>query len=53
MQNRATARLVTDGWLVYYNYLRPHGGLKGKRPAEAAGVKVPFRDWTDIVRMEG
>jgi putative transposase len=44
-----TARLITDGWLLYYNYLRPHEALDGKTPAQVAGVKFPYRNWQDIV----
>ena len=44
-----TARLFTDGWLVHYNYLRPHESLKDKTPAEVAGVKYPYRNWQDVV----
>jgi hypothetical protein len=25
---------------IYYNFIRPHQGLKGKTPAEAAGVGI-------------
>jgi transposase-like protein len=28
MANRETAKLVTDGWLVHYNFMRPHESLK-------------------------
>lgn len=31
------------------NYLRPHESLKGKTPAEVAGVKYPYRNWQDVV----
>jgi len=44
-----SARLFTDGWLFYYNYLRPHESLNNKTPAKEAGVKVPFRNWLDVV----
>ena len=53
MANRETAKLVMEGWLVHYNYLRPHLGLGKKTPAEAAKIKVTFRNWADVVRMEG
>ncbi len=49
LANRNTAQLVMDGWAVHYNFFRPHMGLGGKTPAEAAGVKSPFRSWADVV----
>lgn len=53
LANRESAKLVLDGWLVHYNFFRPHGGLKGKTPAEAAGVREGFKNWKDIVRWVG
>lgn len=44
-----TAKLITDGWLFHYNYLRPHESLNGKTPAQVAGVRFPYRNWQDIV----
>ena len=41
----------TDGWLVYYNYFRPHESLKGKTPAEFAKVKYDIKDWAGLVRL--
>jgi hypothetical protein len=46
-----TAIQFTDGWLVHYNYLRPHETLHDKTPAQKAGVVYPFRDWADITRL--
>jgi transposase-like protein len=40
----------TDGWLVYYNYFRPHTALDGKTPAEEAGIKYDVKNWADLVR---
>lgn len=45
-----TAKLATDGWLVHYNFFRPYPSLDNKTPSQAAGIKFPFSDWTDIVR---
>jgi putative transposase len=49
-----TAKLVMDGWLVFYNYIRPHESLSTrfgeKTPAEKAGIKFPYKNWLDIVR---
>ena len=44
-----TAKLFTEGWLLYYNYLRPHESLKGSTPAKVAGVRYPYKNWQDIV----
>ena len=43
-----SAKFFTDGWLVHYNFLRPHDYLKGRTPAEAAGVDFPCKNWLDI-----
>ncbi len=50
MKRRDTARLFAEGWLIHYNFFRPHESLKDKTPAEAAGVKFPYRHWKDIIR---
>jgi transposase-like protein len=54
LKTRKSARLFLDGWLVHYNFLRPHEALKGRygnlTPAEKAGIKFPFRDWLDIIK---
>jgi len=48
-----SAKLITDGWLVHYNFFRPHEGLGGRTPASAAGVRFPYRNWVDVVRAGG
>jgi putative transposase len=45
-----TVKLATDGWLVHYNFFRPHPSLENKTPSEVARIKFPYSDWTDIVR---
>jgi putative transposase len=47
---RDTAKIFTDGWLVHYNFFRPHTALKGETPAEAAGAETPFKSWIDVVK---
>ncbi|MFC2060300.1 IS6 family transposase [Chloroflexota bacterium] len=49
LKDIASAKLFTEGWLLYYNYLRPHESLRGSTPAKVAGVKYPYRNWQDIV----
>ena len=52
MKTAESARLILDGWLVYYNFFRPHESLKDKSPAEVAGIKFPYRHWLDIVMSQ-
>ncbi len=50
LKNIVTARDFLDGWLVHYNYLRPHTALDDKTPAEVAGVDFPYKNWANITR---
>lgn len=45
-----TLKQFTDGWLVYYNYFKPHESLQGKTPAETANIQYTVRNWADLVR---
>jgi transposase-like protein len=47
-----TALIILDGFLAHYNFFRPHISLKGKTPAEVAGVNIPFKTWTEFVRTD-
>lgn len=46
-----TADRFLGGFLVFYNYLRPHETLDGATPAEYAGVIYDCKTWVDIVRL--
>lgn len=46
-----TLREFTDGWLVYYNYFKPHESLGGKTPAEQANIKYSVKNWADLTHM--
>jgi len=45
-----TARKFIEGWLIHYNYFRPHISLNGKTPARKAGIVLSTNDWLDVVR---
>jgi transposase-like protein len=49
LKSPTTAKIVLDGWLIHYNYFRPHEGLRGLTPAEAAGIRFPYKSWQDII----
>ena len=50
LKNVESAIDFINGWLIHYNYLRPHSGIDDKTPAEAAGVDYPYKNWDDITR---
>jgi transposase-like protein len=50
LKKRESARLFLDGWLVHYNFFRPHEALNDKTPAEVAKINFPFKNWLDVVK---
>lgn len=46
-----SARLFLDGWLVHYNFFRPHMSLKDRTPASVAGIIFPYRNWKDVTEQ--
>jgi len=46
-----TLNTFTQGFLVYYNFLKPHESLDGKTPAEKAKVRYPVKTWADVVNQ--
>lgn len=49
LRDKGTLKRFTDGWLVHYNFYRLHTALKGKAPAEAAGLEYETHNWADLV----
>lgn len=47
-----TAVIILDGFLIHYNFFKPHLSLKGKTPADVARLKLPFKTWTEFVRQD-
>lgn len=50
LKNFDSALDFTEGWLVHYNYLRPHESLRGKTPAQVSRINYPYKNWADIIR---
>lgn len=46
-----SARLFLDGWLVHYNFFRPHMSLNDRTPASIANIRFPLRNWKDITEQ--
>jgi transposase-like protein len=42
---------ILTGYQIYHNFVRPHEGLHGKTPAEAAGIEVQGQNkWVTIIQ---
>jgi putative transposase len=51
LKNKDTLEKFMNGWLVHYNFFRPHTSLRDRTPAQAAGINFPFRNWKDVVEQ--
>ena len=48
-----SAPILLHGFVIYYNFVRPHMGLKGRTPAELAGVgqNLSENKWLDLIKI--
>jgi len=53
LKSIATAEIISEGFVLHYNFLRPHMTLKGTTPAIKAGIEVPFKTWIELVDYLG
>lgn len=50
--DKESLKRFMEGWLVHYNFFRPHSSLKNDMtPAQAADIQFPFRNWKDVVEQ--
>jgi hypothetical protein len=49
---RTLESATLDGQRVYYNHIRPHQGLNGKTPAQAAGLELNLGEnkWESLIK---
>lgn len=53
LRNKGTLdRRFGEGWLVYYNFFRPHTAIGGIPPAQKAGLVYDWHSWADVVEYE-
>jgi transposase-like protein len=43
-----STKQILEGYTVHYNYVRPHQSLRGKTPAQAAGMSAP-NNWKALI----
>ncbi|MBI2852991.1 MAG: IS1/IS6 family transposase [Chloroflexi bacterium] len=48
-KNMDKANLLTDAWLVHYNFFKEHESLGNMSPAQAMKTPVPFKDWKEVL----
>jgi len=42
---------IISGYQIYHNYIRPHMGLKGRTPAQVAGIEVQGENkWLTLIQ---
>jgi hypothetical protein len=52
LKSMETAKMVLEGFVIHYNFFRPHMTLENKTPASVAGIKLPFRNWEGLIRHQ-
>jgi hypothetical protein len=40
------------GWVIHYNFFRPHLSLHDKTPAQVAGIKFPYANWKELIEKQ-
>jgi len=48
-KNLKTAELLTDAWLIHYNFFKEHESLGNIPPAQKMGLITPFKNWAEVV----
>jgi hypothetical protein len=45
-----TPQTMMDGLKICYNFLRPHGALNGKTPAQKANIETDKAEWMALIK---
>jgi transposase-like protein len=46
-----SGQLLLKGFVVDYNFMRPHTSLNGRTPAREAGYKGPVTSWAGLLQF--
>ena len=52
LKSIVSAELILGGYLIHYNFFRPHMSLEDRTPAFEAGLKLPFSNWEGLIRYQ-
>ena len=54
LKSLETAQTILNGFIIYYNYLRPHETLSSPHndvtPARKAHIDFPYKNWEQLIR---
>jgi len=50
LDDAETAQTMMDGLRIHYNFLRPHGALNGKTPAQKANIEPDRAEWMSLIK---
>lgn len=51
LKDKASARIVMDGFITHYNFFMQHSYLDGLTPAQAGGVGDEITNWGDLIGL--
>ena len=40
------------GWVIHYNYFRPHLSLNDRTPAQVANIDFPYQNWKELIEKQ-
>lgn len=40
------------GWVIHYNFFRPHLSLNDRTPAQTAGIDFPYHNWKELIEKQ-
>jgi putative transposase len=49
-KNIDTARLLTEGWLIHYNFFKDNEVFNNQSPVKHMGIDSPIASWESVVR---
>lgn len=52
MDKSETHQLILEGFILNYDYLRPHESLNDRTPAEVARIDFPYKSWLDVIKSK-
>jgi len=48
LKDQESTKAILEGYAIHYNYIRPHQSLKGKTPAQKAGIQGKT-NWKNLI----